>query len=118
MEEIKQVIVVRTDIKMGIGKLASQVAHASLSSYLETKKVDEEMAKAWIEEGQKKIVLKASSEETLEKLKNAFDFLHIPNALISDAGLTQIEPGTITALGIGPWKASEIDKITGNMKLL
>ena len=42
----------------------------------------------------------------------------LPCALIKDAGRTQIEPGTITALGIGPALESDIDKYTKDLKLL
>src|SRR3989338_9384657 len=39
-------------------------------------------------------------------------------ALITDAGRTTVEPGTVTCLGIGPDKDEKIDKIISNLKLL
>jgi len=42
----------------------------------------------------------------------------IPYFLVRDAGLTQLSPGTATALGIGPARSREIDEITGDLKLL
>ena len=118
MLEVKQVIVVRTDIKMGVGKLAAQVAHASLMSYFESAKKDSDVAAEWLKEGEKKIVLKVNDEKDLEKLCAAFKFKKIPCALVNDAGLTQVPPGTKTALGIGPWNGSEIDAFTSALKLL
>ncbi|MGC8699727.1 MAG: peptidyl-tRNA hydrolase Pth2 [Candidatus Micrarchaeia archaeon] len=118
MEEIKQVIIVRTDINMSKGKLAAQVAHASLMSYFEAEKIDKEIAKKWLETGEKKIVLKLDGEEALKRLYEAFKYKKIPAALVSDAGLTELPPGTITALGVGPWKSSEIDQFTRALKLL
>ncbi|MDE1871284.1 MAG: peptidyl-tRNA hydrolase Pth2 [Candidatus Micrarchaeota archaeon] len=117
-EEIKQVIIVRTDIEMSRGKTAAQVAHASLMSYFEAEKSDRGVAKEWLDTGEKKIVLKVSDEESLSKLYKAFEYKKIPCALVSDAGLTQLPPGTKTALGIGPWKASDIDQFTRGFKLL
>ncbi|MDE1855616.1 MAG: peptidyl-tRNA hydrolase Pth2 [Candidatus Micrarchaeota archaeon] len=117
-EEIKQVIVVRTDIEMGKGKLAAQVAHASVSSYIDATFRDKKVADAWIDSGQKKIVLKADNIETLDKLFQAFKYKGVPCSLISDRGLTQLPPDTKTALGIGPWKSGEIDKLTAALKLL
>ena len=117
-DEIKQVIVVRTDIEMGKGKLAAQVAHASVSSYIDAAFKDKKVAEKWIESGQKKIVLKADNIETMEKLFQAFKYKGIPCSLISDRGMTQLPPDTKTALGIGPWGSAEIDKFTAALKLL
>ena len=118
MDEVKQVIVVRKDLKMGTGKLAAQVAHASMLSYTEAVKKDKEITKAWFDSGQKKIVLEVEDEKLLEKLFKAFKYENVPCALVNDAGLTQLPPGTTTALGIGPDLAQKIDKFTKPLKLL
>ena len=103
---------------MGKGKLAAQVAHAAIMSYLEVKKADSQIADKWIESGEKKIVLKVENEDFLKRLYGAFKFKNIPCALVSDAGLTQLPPGTKTALGVGPWDSAEIDQFTKPLKLL
>ena len=111
----KQVIVVRTDIKMGKGKIAAQCAHASVSAI---DKSDDSIVKEWKMEGQKKVVLKISGLAELKKIKKECDKAKIANAVITDAGLTQLEPGTITAMAIGPEKENKVDKITGKLKML
>jgi PTH2 family peptidyl-tRNA hydrolase len=112
---MKQAIIIRTDLKMGKGKIASQCAHASIAAFLKSKVKERE---EWINEGMKKIILKASSEKELMNLFNSAKKEKLPSELIYDAGLTQIEPGSVTALGIGPADDSKIDKITGKLKLL
>ena len=116
-DEIKQVIILRADLDMGKGKLVAQGCHASLLSFIETEKIDKEIAEEWMNSGQKKIVLKLSGEESLKKLYDAFRFKKVPCSLVNDAGLTQLPPGTITALGIGPWKSADIDIFTSKLKL-
>ncbi len=118
MDDIKQVIIVRSDIEMGRGKVAAQVAHASLMSYFEAESMDREIARKWLETGEKKIVLKLEGEDALRKFFEAFKFKKIPCALVSDAGFTQIPPGTKTALGVGPWASGDIDLLTRGLKLL
>lgn len=117
-EEIKQVIIVRTDLEMSRGKMGAQIAHASLMSYFEVEKIDKNIAKEWLDTGEKKIVLKVSNEEDLKRLHEAFKFKKVPSTLVADAGLTELPPGSKTALGIGPWKSSEIDQFTKSLKLL
>jgi PTH2 family peptidyl-tRNA hydrolase len=117
-QELKQVIIIRKDLDMGTGKTVAQGAHASLMSYLETAKSHKDIADQWIKEGEKKIVLKIDDEEKMRRLSEAFKYKGIPCALVSDAGLTQLPRGTVTALGIGPWKGKDLDLLTGALKLL
>ncbi len=111
---LKQVIVVRKDLNMGVGKTSSQVAHASIAAMFKSHNGDVE---AWRSEGMKKVVLKVATKKELlelfEKLKKKF-----PAALIKDAGLTQIESGEPTCIGIGPVEEKEIDFFIAHLKLL
>lgn len=112
---MKQVIVMRTDLKMGKGKIAAQACHASLNCY---KKANNSDIRKWEIDGQKKVVLKISSEQELLELYSLVKASTLPCSLITDAGHTQIEPATKTCLGIGPGPDEEIDKLTGHLKLL
>jgi peptidyl-tRNA hydrolase, PTH2 family len=112
---MKQVIIIRSDLKMGKGKIASQSSHASVASLMKSGKEDRE---EWMREGMKKVVLKVSSEKELMDIVKLVRKEKLPHEIIADAGLTQVDPGTITALGIGPVEDEKVDKITGKLKLL
>ncbi len=114
----KQVIVVRADLRMGKGKLASQVAHAAVGASNLVRELKREWYDEWMEEGQRKVVVKVEGLEELLKVKEKADEAGIPNLLIEDAGLTQLPPKTITCLGIGPAPEELIDEVTGGLKLL
>jgi len=114
----KQVIAVRTDLKMSKGKTAVQVAHGSISAYLKTRKRYPDWADKWISEGQKKVTVKVTSEEEIHELAEKARRLDIPFAIINDAGLTQLPPGTTTAIGIGPSLEQNIDKVSKELPLL
>lgn len=111
----KQVIVVRSDIDMSPAKLAVQVAHASLGS---SRKAEKKVFSAWEKEGQKKVVLSANDLKTVLELEKKCRKLGIPCSLISDAGLTELQPGTTTCLGIGPAEDDKINKVTGSFPLM
>ena len=111
---MKQAIVARTDLGMGTGKLAAQVAHASLSAYEDTA---EKTRRRWKGGGQKKVVLRATGEQELFDLAERARAAGLPHAIIRDAGHTELEPGTVTTLGIGPADDESIDRVTGELSL-
>ncbi|MCW3136073.1 MAG: peptidyl-tRNA hydrolase Pth2 [Canidatus Methanoxibalbensis ujae] len=115
MVRMKQCIVVCEDLGLSKGKLAVQVAHASLMSY---ECASEDVREQWKQQGQKKVVLKVETLDELLRLAEDARRLGLPHAIVRDAGLTEIPEGTITALGIGPAPEDEIDKVTGKLKLL
>jgi PTH2 family peptidyl-tRNA hydrolase len=113
----KQVIVLRVDLKMSKGKIAAQAGHAAVSAAEEARKRFSDWWKAWIEEGQCKIAVRAESEQELLELERKAKELELPSALIADRGLTELPPGTITCLGIGPAPFDQVDKVTGELNL-
>lgn len=119
--EYKQVIIVRTDLKITPAKLGVQIAHASITPILENiHNFDAEKAiYRWFALGneQKKVILKAKSETKLLNIYKKAKDSGIPCNIIRDAGRTELEPDTVTALGFLPMKNEEIDKINGKLSL-
>ncbi|MFB6117276.1 peptidyl-tRNA hydrolase Pth2 [Halosegnis sp.] len=111
----KQAIVARTDLGMGDGKLAAQVAHASLQAY---EQAGPDSQREWKADGQKKVVLQASGEAQIHDLADQARREGLPHAVISDAGHTQLEPGTVTAVAVGPASENLVDRVTGELSLL
>uniref|UniRef100_A0A9I9CH65 peptidyl-tRNA hydrolase n=1 Tax=Cucumis melo TaxID=3656 RepID=A0A9I9CH65_CUCME len=105
-QELKLVLVVRQDLKMGSGKIASQCAHAATGLYAELMQRN--------------------------KLKDAAENIGLPTFVVADAGRTQVSAGSKTVLAIGPGNASlpydriprlpgpkeAIDAVTGKLRLL
>lgn len=111
----KQVIIVRKDLGMTEGKLAAQACHGAVSVLSKTKKI---IVESWEKSGQKKVILQAKDLDQLMKLREKCAKMRLPCAIVADAGLTELTPGTITVLAIGPDKEEKIDKITGSLPLL
>jgi PTH2 family peptidyl-tRNA hydrolase len=114
----KQVIAIRIDLEMGKGKLAVQVSHAAVSAVEETRHKRPKWLQAWLKEGQCKVAVKVKGLAELLYLQKEAAQMELPNSLITDRGLTQLPPNTVTCLGIGPAPSSKIDKITGKLPLL
>ncbi len=115
MHAYKQVILVRDDLKLTKGKMSAQVAHASTEALLKSHKDD---IAAWRNQGMKKVVLKVADKKELLKYKQLAEDAGLVVGLITDAGHTQLEPGTMTCLGIGPFYEEKIDAVTGGLKLI
>ena len=111
----KRAILVRKDLDLPKGKLAAQVAHAAVECVLRS---DKKVVSAWRDEGMPKIVLKVKDLKELQKFNQLAKDFGFTTALITDAGRTVVEPGTVTCLGIGPEKEEKLDKLIGELKLL
>ena len=114
MASYKQVIVVRSDLKLSKGKMAAQVAHASLEAY---KKAESSDIEEWESSGVKKVVLKAADEKELMEVYQKLKEAKFKPSLIKDAGHTEVDPGTITCVGVGPLPENAVDKVTGRLKM-
>ncbi len=120
MAEYKQVIIVRTDIDMSRGKLAVQVAHAAVMAacmaYRSSRWRD--WFDEWWRTGQKKVVVRGGGEADLLRLAGLAERLGLPVSIVRDAGRTELAPGTLTAVGVGPGPSDLIDRVTGGLKLV
>ena len=131
---IKQVIVVRNDLrsKLRHGKLAAQVAHASMASFLQGMRISEKSHSSWhlleldldksrhewITGSFTKVVLRCKDEEEiLELYERCSRNSKIPCSLITDSGKTVFKEPTVTCLGIGPLPESILYPIVGHLNL-
>jgi len=112
---MKQVILVREDLKLPRGKTAAQVSHASLEAAMKSSK---NKLEKWKSEGSKKVILSVKDKEELFKYKDKAKKLNLKIALIKDAGRTFLKESDYTCLGIGPDEESKIDKVSRDLKLL
>ncbi len=119
-KEFKQVILVRSDLKLPKGKLAAQVAHASVDGVLKQlgSLSGRRIVKTWRVSGMKKIVLKVSGKKELYQVVQEAKDAGLTTAVITDAGRTVVAPGTVTCASIGPADEEEITTITKDISLL
>ncbi|QQP58309.1 Peptidyl-tRNA hydrolase 2 mitochondrial [Caligus rogercresseyi] len=111
------VFLVRTDIQMGKGKMALKWLMQPSLAYQSALNSKSEHLTPWESSGQMKVVLKVSSEEELRHLYEDARAQGLTTSIVRDAGRTQIDFGTLTAVGIGPGPVDVIDGITGHLKL-
>jgi len=109
------VIAVRRDLGLGRGKLAAQAAHAAVTRALAAAP---STRRAWLADGQPKVVVRVESEAELGELCHAAERAGLGVTLIADAGRTQIAAGTPTACAIGPARRDDLDPVTGHLALL
>ncbi len=114
----KLVVAVRGDLELSRGKLAVQVAHAAVMAALDAKARHRKAFSDWWDEGQKKVVVKAEDLQALHLLQDRARSLGLTTALVEDAGLTELPPGTVTCLAVGPGPNEAVDQVTGALKLV
>lgn len=141
----KQVIVMRKDLNMRKGKMIAQGAHASMKVLLDIAIKANSVStpshiyrnrpyikegnflciplysdtKEWLEGKFAKICVSVDSKDELLTIYNRAIEAKLLCSLIQDAGFTEFNGvPTYTAVAVGPGPSEEIDKITGDLKLL
>lgn len=129
---MKQVIVVRKDLKMSQGKIAVQVAHAVLKSFKlhlknqgklndgkecidYTEDIDLIM---WHITGETKIAVWCKNMNEFERVRKNANDAGINVSIIVDEGRTELEPNTITCMALGPAENELMDTVTGKLQLI
>ena len=112
---MKQVILVRQDLNLSKGKTSAQCSHAAVEAEINSSRSKVE---TWLNEGAKKVVLKVKDLKELKELEKLARREKLVVSVIEDRGLTEVEPGTITCIGIGPDDEDKINKVTGHLKML
>jgi len=108
------------------GKIAAQCGHATLACYKRLARAAETnpdssaawYLRRWERLGQTKIAVQCWSQDEMMALQDRARALGLTAEVVADAGRTQIEPGSLTVLGVGPAPKSLIDQVTGQLKLL
>ena len=114
--KLKQILVLRTDLKMRRGKEIAQGAHASMKATLEN--LDNPFVKAWLSGPFTKIAVGIDGEDALRDLVEAAHAAGLVCASITDAGRTEFAGRpTLTAAAIGPGDPDTVFRLTGHLKL-
>eukprot|EP00808_Paulinella_micropora_P012254 g17498.t1 len=115
---MKLLLAVRTDLKMGKGKIAAQCGHAAVGAYQACGRHRPKTLRAWELNGAAKIAVKVADEEELTTLARSAEQLYLLTYIVHDAGRTQIAPNSKTVLAIGPGPVETVDKVAAHLKLL
>ena len=130
----KQTIIWRKDLNCRTGKIASQIAHASMKVFLDRRNIREgfsnpqtagyyipmtpEMVE-WVEGQFTKVVLGCKSLAEIYELESKAKELNIPYAIVTDSGKTEFHGvPTVTCIAIGPAKAEDVESITKQFPLM
>lgn len=128
-DPITMYVIVREELGMGVGKTCAQCCHAvqqvllhyfkalavgaKLHGLPQTETDHVSITTKWLTEGSRKVILKADGNEwaTLKsEFKSAF--------VVSDAGLTQLEPGTETVMTFMPQHKSNVSQTIRRLSAL
>ncbi|MGZ3473591.1 MAG: aminoacyl-tRNA hydrolase [Polyangiales bacterium] len=122
---VKQVIVVRRDLKMRRGKEIAQGSHASMAFLTERLRIAHgaaphlsDVEREWLFAHCAKICVRVDSEAELLDVHHKARAAGLESHLIRDAGHTEFGGvPTLTACAVGPDEAERIDPITSSLTL-
>jgi len=135
-KQVKQYIIIRTDLPMNAGKIAAQASHACLKVFFDKfedtqiidKKGDDpvdvfvfrvsEEEKQWMKGKFTKITKKVKNEGQLLKVYNQAKEAGLNVSLIKDAGLYGLEGENYTCIAVGPNYVEDCEPIVGKLRLL
>jgi PTH2 family peptidyl-tRNA hydrolase len=124
---IKQVIVMRHDLKMRRGKQIAQGAHASVSFICRRLQKSgsvslgdfSEVERAWLTGAFAKVCCRVNSEEELMSIHDKALTAGLEVHLITDSGKTEFHGHpTQTCLALGPDIAEKVELLTEHLELL
>lgn len=117
MSELRQIIVIRKDLKMRLGKACAQAAHASMKAYLENP--DDPRFIEWLDGKFTKIAVGVGSLDELQEVYNNARDKGLITTVVVDAGLTEFNGvETTTCISVGPATKEELEGVTNHLKLL
>ena len=118
VDEPSMVLIARHDLKMSAGKLAVQCSHAAVSCTLNARKSHARLVERWMNAGWRKICLRVDDLAAIQRLAGQAQVAGLVTYLVKDAGHTEVPPGTITVLGIGPGPRRAIDALVSDLSLI
>jgi PTH2 family peptidyl-tRNA hydrolase len=123
-------LIVKESLGMSAGKIAAQCAHASqmmLLKYMEFERYEHstklppfsrevyDSITEWLDNSFRKVVLRASDSEW-NKIKEQYPEKR--RITVVDAGLTEVDPGTETVIGLFPMRKSVVPKVIKRLQVL
>jgi PTH2 family peptidyl-tRNA hydrolase len=123
---VKQVIVIRRDLRMRRGKEIAQGAHAAMAWLTRRMVFGDASASVnlsaaemdWLAGGSRKVTVTVTSEEQLMAVYEKARAAGLVAELITDSGRTEFHwVPTPTSVGIGPDYDDVIDPVTGDLDL-
>jgi PTH2 family peptidyl-tRNA hydrolase len=118
-DDLRLYLLVRMDLNIPFGKALPQAGHGYMDAFLEAMAIAPERAAAYVTTGARaKIAKEAKNLAALERAQRECQDLGIPTVMIKDAGWTVFKERTVTCLGVGPARRSELPKFVERMRLI
>ena len=111
-------VLVRKDLDMSPGKTAAQVAHAAVGCSLKARKQAASLFERWRSEHGRIVVLGVEGLDELDAHRQEAQSHRLVHHAVTDAGRTEVDPGTVTVLGVGPAHSSVLDVLFGQLEAL